>query len=557
MLQSALVPILRARKPFLDLAPGFPSLFNFRILRYISLGIRLGFCTYRVCKGTSADKAIGETIAKSIADTLSSPFDSIVSKGFACSRIHSNRTLLDLNIQELERNHSRIIRPVHIMYHDANKAKKHIDVHIGRTSLIYRITGKPVEKKIRFNSTGVLTQESKDALLEHLRSEISNHSRVAQNLDHSLSNARCSWLVGDSGISGYGSGLTRQPIAIFDSEFYHHKVRTSEHMYVPKLFGDNGTYLYKIYNGETPILIWGKLLPQTVSFQDRLHLKLIQEKDLRKFVDKIDPSTNTRKLDGASTYFHSNGEGFKFFSPRESVTTHQKIEYTFKIPELAEKEHESHPVGMGELLFWKRTLFGRLLPFNIKGPEGICWTYLSAPEIGGILNSNEIRPRNIYPEVAIYRIDKWYGKNVYGENFWSNRLKQLVLFFDLSGYWSIVPLCNPVMNLRTKRYEGFVATSKDSSIIDGYKIKFWGDETDMLIESVNLSISAKNRIAGTVTCKFNDKLYDFGPGQIGDNQLCIDIMKHKNRYIGRTAKVISRIGHIGRAAIIDTIHLDK
>ena len=33
--------------------------------------------------------------------------------------------------------------------------------------------------------------------------------------------------------------------------------------------------------------------------------------------------------------------------------------------------------------------------------------------------------------------------------------------------------------------------------------------------------------------------------------------KHKNKYIGRVAKVVSRTGHIGRAAIIKDIHLDK
>ena len=487
-------------------------------------------------------------------------------KSLMMAQIKSNRTLLDPVIQEIERDRDgRIIRKMRIIYHDATK--KHLDVHIGRTSLIYRITGKPVEKKIRFNNKGELTQESKELLLEHLRKEIASNSRVPQNLDHTIANAKCSWMMGDPGLEGYGSGATRQMVAEDDVEFYHHRVRSSEHVYAPLLFGNQGTYLYQIYPGndvrDTPILIWGKLNPMTLKFKDRLHLTLIQPEELEKFQRRIDVRTNTRKYDGASCYFHSNtGQGFKFFSPRFSKETGTNVEYTFKVPELAENGHSSKPVGMGEMLFWKRTPAGILLRefSDWRGPEWLSWRYLPASEIGGILNSHQVRPRDIWPEVRVYRIDRWNGVDTYNLPFWENRNLQILMTSCLnSDYWKVVSLAAPRRNSKSERWEGYVGIPQGLSVNDGLKLKFWGDTNDWEIIANELSISEKGNVQGVLWFKSLESGREFklGPGQIGSFDQCMSLVESADKCIGMVAKVHGRQGHEGRAAKIVDWHTDK
>lgn len=89
---------------------------------------------------------------------------------------------------------SRIVKELNIMYHDANRAGKHLDVHLGHLSIVIRVNGKPVESQIKYNNKGELTQISKDALINHLRAEVANNSRMVWNHDHTLTNARSNWL---------------------------------------------------------------------------------------------------------------------------------------------------------------------------------------------------------------------------------------------------------------------------------------------------------------------------------------------------------------------------
>lgn len=349
-------------------------------------------------------------------------------------------------------------------------------------------------------------------------------------------------------------------------EFYHHRVRTSEHVYAPLITGVQATYLYQIYPGneerKTPILIWGKLKPITLNFKDRLHLTLIQPEELDKFQGRIDVGTNTRKYDGASTHFHSNtGQGFKFFSPRISKETGHNVEYTYKIPELAERGHPSKPVGMGELLFWKRTPIGILLKeWDIRGPEFIAWKYLSASEIGGILNSHAVRPREVYPELRIYRLDRWHGQDVYGLPFWENRNLQISLSSYInSPYMRVVDLAKPIRNRQSERWEGFVGVPEGLSVNDGLKLKWWGDANDWEVISNELSLSEKGNVQGVIWFKSleSDKEFKLGPGQIGSFDACMSLLEHGNRAIGMVAKVHGRQGHEGRAAKIVDWHMDK
>jgi len=460
----------------------------------------------------------------------------------------------------------RIIKRMIIVYHHANKAGKHIDVHIGRRSVIYRVTGKPVEKLIKFNNQGMLTEVSKEALLKHVRAEITNNSRTPQNLDHSLANARCSWAYDPelANVEGYGSGPTRQVIIEQDVEFYHPSVHSSLHLYAPCLNPDQGLYMYQLYPGTektAPIMILGTLIPQPVPFKDRLHLKLIQPEDFEaKFKGKIDVNTATRKYDGASAYFTSNGQGFKFFSPRQSVVTGKNIEYTYKLPELADKGSEHKPVGMGEVMFWQRTPIGLLTnQFGIKGPEKVCWNYIDAASIGGILNSNSIRPRNIHPDFRVYRMDKWDGKDVHNASFATNRLYQEALRDEVGGHFNVVTLARCQRTRTSESWEGFVGTAEGASINKGLKVKWWGDDADWRVTANELSLSEKGNIQGVLefTSLESGKAFNLGPGQIGSFDDCMALLQAKDSVVGMVAKVHGRQGHEGRACKLVMWHMDK
>ncbi len=564
------IGLAKAYKPYSWLTPSPFKIFKPKIARVIMTTVHATVDAIKIFQGHDIADIIGNRIAHNAMYPVTRRLRTGVHKGLMMGQVKSSRTLLDPVIQEIEKDRDgRIIRKMRIMYHDANKAKKHLDVHIGRTSLIYRITGKPVENKIRFNSKGELTQESKDALIAHLKTEIGNNSRVAQNLDHTIANAKCSWLVGEYGLgeTRYGSGLTRQLVAESDVEFYHHQVRTSEHLYAPLISGAQATYLYQIYPSndvrDTPILIWGKLNPITLKFKDRLHLKLIQPEELEKFQGRIDVRTNTRKYDGASCHFHSNtGQGFKFFSPRLSKETGTNVEYTFKVPELAEQGHPSKPVGMGEMLFWRRTPAGLFLKefTDWRGPEWLTWRYLPASEIGGILNSHAVRPRDIRPELRVYRIDRWNGVDVYNMPFWENRILQIFMTSHLnSDSWKVVSLARPIRNSRTERWEGFVGVPDGMSVNDGLKLKWWGDTNDWEVIRNELSISDKGNIQGVMWFKSLESGREFklGPGQIGSFDQCMSLVESSNKCIGMVAKVHGRQGHEGRAAKIVDWHTDK
>lgn len=462
----------------------------------------------------------------------------------------------------------RIIKRMVIVYHHANRAGKHVDVHIGRRSLVYRITGKPVEKRLKFNSNGMLTEKSKEELLRHLRQEIGNNSRVAQNLDHSLSNARMSWpfMPELAAEHGYGMGPTRQVIAEQDVEFYHHPVHSSLHLYAPIINPDQGLYLYQLYPGDekrAPIAIFGTLEPlPEKKYHERLHLKLIQPEDFKeKFVGKIDKLSSTRKYDGASCYFSSNGQGFKFFSPRTHKENGVQIEYTFKLAQLTNQGLPEKPVGMGEVMFFKRTRLGKIANwFGFKGPEKACWNYESAANVGGMLNSNSIIPRNVHPELRIYRVDRWNGKDVNSLPFFDNRRIQLAMLSKLKDPgWNIVRLERPVQNPRTMRFEGFVGVPEGLSVNEGLKIKWWADANDWEVIRNEFSLSDKGNIQGVIWFKSleSGKEFKLGPGQIGSFDDCMVLMEAGNKTVGMVAKVHGRQGHEGRAAKLVEWHLDK
>ena len=564
------IGLIRGRSAYTTIVPGISALFASKLVASaIKLGMNTGFTLKSLHDEISNKTPISEITGSIFGGmvlhhVMHTPRKAFI-RSFSIPRRHrplgaplgaSQRTW----VNEIDKSivNDRVVKDVRIMYHDTNKVGKHLDCHIGHQSIVIRVSGKPVEAQLKFNSEGYLTQNSKDLLMDHLRAEIKNNSRVVWNHDHTMANAAMSWVGGSREDVGYGAGVTRQLVMQDKGELYHIPLKSSQHWYIPKINPDQGTYMYQIYPGTektAPILIWGNLIPLDERFQDRLHLQLIQPEDLSTFISKSDPTTTTRKYDGASTYFSSNGQGFKFFSPRYSKVTGHRIEYTYKLSEMTEIGHPDKPIGMGELMFWKYNgIFNLLKLFDIRGPERICWKYLPAASIGGVLNSNSVRPIDVYPEVNIYRIDKYLGQNTTMLPFFQNRVLQEQVAEVNPDYFQVVRFCTP------KKYtdwEGMVAVPQGLSVNDGLKLKFRGDENDMTISSIDLSLSKKGYIQGTISAQFNGRTYNFGSGQIGSFDDCMSIMDNPEKYIGRVIKVRPQRGGVARAAKIVAIHLDK
>jgi len=545
--------ILRGTRSFSIVNPTIWSISKHPTFLAIAGCYGLGKAMYSIyTKNSNPEDIVGECIANMITRVYFSPIRKIIYKQYRRTidlkySIKSNLSskLVGKNPISFETDSSmddRLIKKMVIIYHDANRASKHLDIHIGSFSLILRVSGKPIENMIKYNYKGELTEDSKKALLNHIRTEISNNSRFPQNLDHTLSQAKETWLYNStlSNKTKYGSGPTRQIIASEYVEFFQNQSSNkSLHMYAPLLYKHGGLYLYQIYDGkdnDTPIYIWGKLLSKEPNFEDRLHLTMIPANQFNKFQNKVDPTTVTIKKDGASSFFITNDKGTLLFSPRISKETGKRIEYTYKLPELYSIISAHNPMGIGELLFKKKAV-------------GIPYRYLSAAEIGGILNSDRIRPRDVIPEYNIYRIDRWSGNKTTDLSFHENRLLQTLFINEANNpYIRVIDFTNP--SIKNHKHEGMVGVPKGMSINDGYKIKWFQDPDDWKVEKVDFYTSEKGNIAGVIwfTSLKSGKLFKLGPGQIGSFDECMNILLNPSKYEGRVAKVHSRIGHEGRAS---------
>jgi hypothetical protein len=435
----------------------------------------------------------------------------------------------------------RIVKRMVMVFHDANHAGKHVDLHIGHLSLVFRISGKPVENELKFKD-GMLTQDSKNAILKHLKAEIANGSRVPQNLDHDWQAARFQWINGSAGDDRYGAGKTRQIVAEDDIEIVQANDGAGQtlKMYAPILDKHCQLYLHKLYPGsqtKAPIVIFGRYEGDSPEFEPRLHLKSMNSNELERFKLLVDPKTVTLKEDGASTYFVISSKGSRFFSPRMSKETGSPIEYTGKLPELARVKRDGLIIGMGEL------------KFKQGGVD------LTAAQIGGVLNSDKIRPRNIRPEIRIYRIDEIDKKQVSGLSFSENRKIQERVA-SLHGQFKVVKKVDPKIQ---DGVEGLVGVPEGKSINEGIKIKFLGNPADWQVESVDLKNGPTGRTAGVVWFKSleSGKRFKLGPGQLGGEEFVRSIMVNPDGFVGRVFKVNSKRGHEGRAAKLVEEHLDK
>lgn len=433
-----------------------------------------------------------------------------------------------------------------IVYHDANRVGPHVDVHLGRLSMVYRV--KPdVHDRLRYNSKGYLTESSQTILIDFIKSEIAKGARVPQNLDHSMANAKSSWTHGDPNAKEYGAGVSRQVIGSFDVDVYKTALGHPIEFFAPKLNPHRAMYIFKLHPGNeklTPILIWGNRKASPPKLQDRLHLKLIQPNETDKIEGKYDPKTTTAKYDGSSCYIVIGKSGTTIWSPRTSVRTGEAIEYTHRIGGLSQLRSDETIVGMGELLYREKSLLGKR-------------SYLPQAASGGLLTAHELLPKHLVPEIRLYRIDRIGRKTTTHLNFHENRILQQQVS-KMHPHLEVVETMSP-SQAQDKGFEGYVTVPHDSSINEGFKIKWWQDPHDWRIDEVAFTPGDKGGIAGVTwaTSLESGKRFKLGPGQVGAHDLVREMMENPEEYIGKVIKVQSRHGHEGRASVVLEFHTDK
>lgn len=537
--------LIEAKPYFTSINPGVANLFSIQIHQKLvkaAFTVGKGYMAYRYWRKTGDTvQTLGDFLGFYVTKKMKSPIKSRIGR----MHVTASRTGHDMFRKNGMGGRSWYDRPrrekLVIVYHDANRAGPHIDVHIGRVSLVYRV--KPdLYSKINYNRNGDLTEASKRAILEHVRTEVQGHSRVAQNLDHSRSNAVASWVNGDTTATHYGAGLTRQVVLESEVDIYKAHWNGPIEMYSPDINPHRATYLYRLHPGDSkraPILIWGVKSNQPPVLQDRLHLKMIHPEHQDQLHMKADMSTSTAKYDGSSCYVVITNKGTTVWSPRTSVVTGERIEYTHKLDGIASITNDETIVAMGELLF------------KVDGE------YLPAAQGSGILNSNSLLPRGVEPEIRLYRVDRVGRKSFFGTSFWENREQQMRVS-KLDRKLKVVELMDPD-TAHARGFEGIVAVPEDGSVNDGFKMKYWADPYDWVIERVEFTRGPSGKVAGVVRARSleSDKEFKLGPGQMGNEELTTHMMENPHLYEGSVIKVNSKLGHEGRAAKVISFHDDK
>lgn len=549
-MDSVTKEFIAARPLYRTLSPGPSALLTGRLVALAKTAAVTAGAANQLRKGADPAEMLGDVIGGRITKLMGRPVKRRVTK----AHLH----MRNVNHDPLRKNgmggRSWITKPgrheMVIVFHDANRAGPHIDVHIGRLSMVYRV--KPdLYARLKYNNSGMLTEDSKKAIINHVRTETRNGSRVPQNLDHSLSNARAAWTNGDPDAKTYGSGRTRQVVSVSTVDVYKAHPDGPIEMYAPLLNPHRGMYIYKIHPGDNkraPILIWGNKSAAPPKLEDRLHLKLVHPEEMEKAAEKVDMDTSTAKYDGSSCYVHIGPKGTTVWSPRLSSATGERIEYTFKLDGLANVRSDENIVAMGELLFREKGKF----------PWSPSKTYLPSAVGSGILNSNSVLPKNIKPEIRLYRVDRIGRENTKNLGFWENRSLQVAVAATAPQHLKVVSLMTPE-EAAEQGYEGIVAVPEGASVNDGIKVKWWMDPHDWVIDKVDFKPGDRGGIAGVVraTSLESGKKFNLGPGQMGNRELTERMMNNPEHYEGAVLKVNSRHGHEGRASKVVAFHDDK
>lgn len=465
----------------------------------------------------AADSVTNFVIGKSIKK----PFKNILMSASECSIL--NCGIPNFSWFKPEEENERKIEKMVLVYHNANRAGPHIDVHIGGISFVVRVP-KDQESLAKVGRTGNLTQASKDALIAFVRNKIADGAMVPQNLDHSDADARTQWSNGGTYAEGYGAGPLRQIILDEPVEIITTHDDTSR-VYAPSLNKHHNLFFHRLGK----VVSVGLLSKDIPELKDKLHLKMTH--DRKDFLKRVDPRTITLKEDSAAAYIVETPKGTTIWSPRISKETGRRIEYTGKLPEIARIKGDF--VGIGELKFRKA--------------DG---EYLSAAEAGGILNSDRVRPVELKPEIFLYRADKVGGKDVSDLSFFDNRAIQER---QTNDFIKIVRFASP----DHKMGEGLVGVPRGKSVNSAFKFPFAGDTDDWRVTGNRLGSGPTGRTAGVVEFESlgSGRRFLLGPGQIGPESRVREWMQ--SDIIGRVAKVRSKRGHEGRSAKFVEWHLDK
>jgi hypothetical protein len=559
--------LIAAKPVFTTLSPGMPAVFRAEAagIKYLFKGISAIRTARQWRRGSTVADIIGGRLGGKVINKSTAPVQKRVLKAHldtqsravakrelathpVASEIKNGPTPNELKTREWINEPGRT--QMVIVFHDAKKAGPHIDVHIGQLSLVYRV--KPeVYSQLRYNNKGYLTEASQKLLVDYVKDHVNRGARVAQNLDHTPEDARETWVNGDPMDTTYGAGRTRQIISESAVDVYKAHEDGPVEFYAPAINPHRALYLFKLYDGGekgAPILVWGNKQHHPPALEDRLHLKMIDSKDLSKLSAKADMKTSTIKYDGASCYVVTGPKGTTVWSPRISARTGEQIEYTMKLDGVGGITAPETMIGMGELLFKEMSACGRRTVRT-----------LSAAEVGGILNSQAVLPERIKPEIRLYRIDKVGRVKTGALGFWENRqLQQRLADQDPEGRLKVVELATPEKAMKLG-FEGVVAVPEGAGVNDGYKVKWWQDPSDWRIDAIDFKPGDKGGMAGVIRCTSleSGKTFNLGPGQLGTRELCQSMMDDPDRFIGSVLKVESRHGHEGRAAKVIGFHDDK
>lgn len=551
MLNDLNTALYNARNDFLAWTPGPIDILPLKLRKYVKVGSALtGVITLsKKLKTINKSEMLGTIIGNELISIAKRPLKRKIRKQF-------------MKAKEVPLNERHLIEPkrswftgpqrinLTIVYHDASKAGKHLDIHFSNgTSMIMRVSGKPVEEKIRYHK-GKLTQNSVKELMKHLKAELNNNSRVPQNWDHDPEEAQMTWLKNEGPDSGYGSGVTRQ--VIHQSEVQVLKVGTRSgkvaEMYAPGISPKRRVYAHILYPSESkkaPILIFGTVTKKAPKFMAKPDLKYIQGENVDTFLEKTDRSMDTIKEDGAACHIITDKDGTRVFSPRESVETGDMIEYTGKIPDVATQRSDFTIKSMGEFIAYH--------------PDGTKYT---SNEVAGLLNSDSLVPEGVKTQIRLYRIDQWMNTKGQDLDFMKNRRIQEIYASMFNDSIEVIDL-KPWDASKSGGDEGTVGIPKGGNLWDGYKLKWRDEPLDLEVIEVGFkhgpsSTPESIKVAGELLCKDKDgDVFKIGPGQFGSREECLEVMNNPKAFLGRVMACEGLRGHKGRSLKFRHWHQDK
>jgi len=447
------------------------------------------------------------------------------------------------------------------VYHEADRAGPHLDLYLDDGHLAHNIGVKRLPAPLKTNRLGKLTAAAKQQAIRVLGRELENRAWLAQSTTHTPAQARAEWGPG-KGPQGYGAGPVRELISDLEVEVVSDGQKASWTDW--EAFPDSAAYVFKIMReGPTRsknILALGTKRSKVPRFEERLHLKFDKTED--EFLRRLGPGALlTEKEDGAACHILIDHNGLRAWSPRTSVETGRRIEYTSKLGSLADTTSPVATRAMGELLFRRPGTWATLLFKAIGAPQQLlkgAGKIASFNEIGSLLNANRLPPRGWKPEIVIYRVDHIRRQKVLAEPYDEHmeRCKALAKLHPRLRAPTIIS-AEDLPDLFRSGSEGAVGVAAGASIVNGRKFKFREEMQDGIIRGISFRPGQNGGVEGVVYYE-DDKTGQMYKTASGFNrQLKLDMAARPSTYIGRTMLLAGFTGHAARAAVFRGFHQDK